>query len=314
MIDSLVSLARNYNRTVVFTIHQPRSNIVALFDHLLVLASGKPVYSGEFSKCHGYFQSIGHPCPPGFNIADFLSTLFISPTIIDVLSVLRVVDLTMNASMDLNTNDSAEHSVSPSEDATNLGDEERGLASRSTRIPPLSITSRASSASNTEETEPQTRRRSESVVGSIRRKTSQLLEAVTPSTSTRTDPAPVTPKLAELLDAYGRSDIASSIREEGEALRRGNLSRQTEGIIPSQQLPDVAVETTLLRGRKGASWGTQFRILSGRAFKNLYRDPALLTAHYLASIALAGASPDSCCHEIVLMGPMQLCVACFSVM
>ena len=53
-VDSLVSLARNYNRIVVFTIHQPRSNIVALFDQLLVLASGKPVYSGEFSKCHGY--------------------------------------------------------------------------------------------------------------------------------------------------------------------------------------------------------------------------------------------------------------------
>jgi len=47
------------------------------------------------------------------------------------------------------------------------------------------------------------------------------------------------------------------------------------------------VETTLLRGRKRASYGTQFRILSGRAFKNLYRDPALLMAHYLSAIALA---------------------------
>jgi len=42
-----------------------------------------------------------------------------------------------------------------------------------------------------------------------------------------------------------------------------------------------------LRGRKRASWGTQFRILSGRAFKNLYRDPALLAAHYISSVALA---------------------------
>ena len=225
-----------------------------------------------------------------------------------LLSILRVVDLTMNASMDFNKNDSAEYSISPSEDATNLGDEERGLASRSTRISPLSITSRTSSASNAEETELQTRRRSESIVGSIRRKTSQLLEAVTPSTSTGADPAPVNPKLAELLDAYARSDIASFIREEGEALRRGNLDRQAESgasteVDPSQQLPDVAEETTLLRGRKGASWGTQFRILSGRAFKNLYRDPALLTAHYLASIVLAGASRDCGCLEMTLMSP-----------
>ena len=53
------------------------------------------------------------------------------------------------------------------------------------------------------------------------------------------------------------------------------------------ELPDVAAETTLLRGRKRASWGTQFRILSGRAFKNLYRDPYLLAAHYLSAIGLA---------------------------
>lgn len=73
VVESLVSLARDYNRTVIFTIHQPRSNIVALFDQLVLLASGKLVYSGEFSKCQAYFAGMGQPCPPGFNIADFLS-------------------------------------------------------------------------------------------------------------------------------------------------------------------------------------------------------------------------------------------------
>ena len=74
VVESLVSLARDYNRTVIFTIHQPRSNIVSLFDQLVLLAAGRLVYSGEFSKCQDYFASIGQPCPPGFNIADFLST------------------------------------------------------------------------------------------------------------------------------------------------------------------------------------------------------------------------------------------------
>jgi hypothetical protein len=46
---------------------------VSLFDQLLVLAQGRVVYSGEFAKCHEYLESINHPCPPGFNIADFLS-------------------------------------------------------------------------------------------------------------------------------------------------------------------------------------------------------------------------------------------------
>ena len=73
VVASLVSLARDYNRTVVFTIHQPRSNIVSLFDQMIVLAQGRMVYSGEADKCHEYLQSIGHPCPPGFNLADFLS-------------------------------------------------------------------------------------------------------------------------------------------------------------------------------------------------------------------------------------------------
>jgi len=70
-----MSLARDYNRTVVFTIHQPRSNIVAMFDQLVLLAQGKLIYSGEFSKCQNYFTTIGQPCPSGFNIADFISKL-----------------------------------------------------------------------------------------------------------------------------------------------------------------------------------------------------------------------------------------------
>lgn len=73
VVESLVALARNFNRTVVFTIHQPRSNIVSLFDQLVLLAQGRLVYAGEFGKCQTYFDSIGQRCPPGFNIADYLS-------------------------------------------------------------------------------------------------------------------------------------------------------------------------------------------------------------------------------------------------
>lgn len=80
VIDCLVNLAKNYERTVVFTIHQPRSNIVAMFDQLLLLAGGKVVYSGEYAKCQTYFESIGHSCPPGFNIADYLSGSCESPS------------------------------------------------------------------------------------------------------------------------------------------------------------------------------------------------------------------------------------------
>lgn len=85
MIESLSQLAKNYNRTVVFTIHQPRSNIVALFDRLLLLASGRVVYSGKMETCYEYFKDIGHTCPSGFNMADFLSTCADAPCILALI-------------------------------------------------------------------------------------------------------------------------------------------------------------------------------------------------------------------------------------
>lgn len=72
VIESLVRLAKVYNRTIIFTIHQPRSNIVSLFDKLLLLSDGDIIYSGEMSECNKYFKSIGFECPLGYNIADYL--------------------------------------------------------------------------------------------------------------------------------------------------------------------------------------------------------------------------------------------------
>ena len=103
---------------------------------------------------------------------------------------------------------------------------------------------------------------------------------------------PLAPALVFLVDAYATSDIAAGIKDHGDQLRREVVrtdNGDATGGAVSNELPDVVFETSILRGRKGASWGTQFRILSGRAFKNLYRDPALLAAHYLAAIGLAGA-------------------------
>lgn len=77
VVESLVTLAQTYNRTVVFSIHQPQSNIVALFDQLILLAQGCMVYSGEFQKCQQYFSAVGYSCPSGFNIAEYLVGLMV---------------------------------------------------------------------------------------------------------------------------------------------------------------------------------------------------------------------------------------------
>ncbi|KZT23139.1 hypothetical protein NEOLEDRAFT_1096591 [Neolentinus lepideus HHB14362 ss-1] len=262
VIDSLVSLARDYNRTVVFTIHQPRSNIVALFDQLVLLAQGKTVYSGEYAKCQEYFESIGHPCPSGFNIADFL------------------IDLTMQASIESRSTESPSAELASTEDDANLRDEERGLGRPAL---PLSIRSSNGGRSSTvveDETELQTRpNTATSITSSVRKRTSELLDSVT-SSGHKAD-ALLSARLKELIDAYAASDVAASIREETEQVSGAQATGD------DRQLPDVAVESSLLKGRRRASWTTQFRILSGRAFKNLYRDPALLEAHYFSSIGLA---------------------------
>ncbi|ODQ51181.1 hypothetical protein SAICODRAFT_60202 [Saitoella complicata NRRL Y-17804] len=80
VIECLSVLARDYKRTIVFTIHQPRSNIVALFDQLVLLAKGRVVYSGDASECQEYLAAIGHPCPTGYNIADYLVDLTMGTT------------------------------------------------------------------------------------------------------------------------------------------------------------------------------------------------------------------------------------------
>ncbi|KAK8487023.1 hypothetical protein V6N13_096637 [Hibiscus sabdariffa] len=72
---TLRGLAR-CGRTVVTTIHQPSSGLYRMFDKVLVLSEGYPIYSGQADQAMDYFSSIGFT--PGFNFlnpADFLLDL-----------------------------------------------------------------------------------------------------------------------------------------------------------------------------------------------------------------------------------------------
>lgn len=163
------------------------------------------------------------------------------------------------------------------DDASNLADEERGF-SGNTQSSHISTNGNSSSSTHIDETELQSRRGSIASDSShfVKRKTSQLIDVI--RGNQHKGNRPLSPQLASLVDGYAASDIAAGIRSEIASLSNRN---------PEEELPDVAEENRLLRGRRGASWLMQFRILSGRAFKNLYRDPALLMAHYLSSIILA---------------------------
>lgn len=74
VLKVLVRLAKS-GRTVICTVHQPRSQVFSLFDQLLLLSQGRTVYQGLAVNAQEYFTSIGHVCPTTFNPADFFLDL-----------------------------------------------------------------------------------------------------------------------------------------------------------------------------------------------------------------------------------------------
>ncbi|TQN73513.1 putative ABC transporter ATP-binding protein/permease [Colletotrichum shisoi] len=71
LVRTLKRLATK-GRTVITTIHQPRSEIWDLFDNLIILTKGSPVYSGPASDCVPWFEAMGFRLPPFVNPAEFL--------------------------------------------------------------------------------------------------------------------------------------------------------------------------------------------------------------------------------------------------
>lgn len=63
--------------TVISSIHQPSSQIYALFDDLLLLDEGNIVYFGPIADAVLFFQSVGFECPTSYNPADFFMDLLV---------------------------------------------------------------------------------------------------------------------------------------------------------------------------------------------------------------------------------------------
>ena len=74
VMQSLRHLASS-GRTVVTTIHQPRSSIVQLFDQLLLLSESRVMYFGPAKDAVAYFSSLSFRSPSHFNPCDFFIDL-----------------------------------------------------------------------------------------------------------------------------------------------------------------------------------------------------------------------------------------------
>ncbi|KAJ4317288.1 hypothetical protein N0V84_007424 [Fusarium piperis] len=71
LVTTLRDMAQR-GRTIIMTIHQPRSEIWSLLDNLLVLADGGLVFSGPLSQSLPWFETNGFRKPPFTNPADFI--------------------------------------------------------------------------------------------------------------------------------------------------------------------------------------------------------------------------------------------------
>ncbi|XP_073054912.1 ABC transporter G family member 12-like [Primulina eburnea] len=69
VIQALKNTACN-DRTVLSSIHQPSSEVFALFDDLLLLSNGETVYFGEAKMAVKFFADAGFPCPSKRNPSD----------------------------------------------------------------------------------------------------------------------------------------------------------------------------------------------------------------------------------------------------
>ncbi|EAS29262.3 ABC transporter [Coccidioides immitis RS] len=305
VIECLVNLARTYNRTVIFTIHQPRSNIVALFDQLILLAKGRTVYSGSFMGCQPYFDHIGYTCPLGFNIADYLVDLtmhastarspeepllnadaqadhFRTPS--SSLRAVKSVASASNASFENSTTESAQDSTAPRKHIRRQSLRQRQERQLYTRKKTSGVDSPSTPRTDDED----------NAMGSLNDSTQQWLRLSRQQNSapsqTVEDPDHLPPiasgyitDLDVIISSYASSDVAASIRDEiasaVESARQANGSAD-----PTAQQGSGGVHMV---GYTRVSLLRQFIILSKRTWKNLYRNPMLMLTHYAIAILLA---------------------------
>jgi ABC-type multidrug transport system ATPase subunit len=57
--------------SVLFTIHQPASDIFESFDRIILLNKGRVMYQGTVEQAPDYFEARGYPLKPRYNPADF---------------------------------------------------------------------------------------------------------------------------------------------------------------------------------------------------------------------------------------------------
>jgi ABC-type multidrug transport system ATPase subunit len=74
----------NSGSSVLFTIHQPSSEIFDSFDRLILLNSGRVMYQGSVPDLPAYFSKRGYPIPKHYNPSDHIMRVSLTNSIEDL--------------------------------------------------------------------------------------------------------------------------------------------------------------------------------------------------------------------------------------
>ncbi|KAE9527334.1 hypothetical protein AGLY_013032 [Aphis glycines] len=72
VIKIMQRLVSDEGKTVVCIIHQPSTELLNVFNQLILVADGRIAYSGPPNKAISFFESVGYRCPDNYNSADFI--------------------------------------------------------------------------------------------------------------------------------------------------------------------------------------------------------------------------------------------------
>lgn len=72
LVQTLQELAQTRNCAILCTIHQPSSELFAMFDQVLLLAEGRVAFFGDPDDSIEFFAEQGYKCPTKYNPAEYL--------------------------------------------------------------------------------------------------------------------------------------------------------------------------------------------------------------------------------------------------
>ncbi|KAK9886093.1 hypothetical protein WA026_014884 [Henosepilachna vigintioctopunctata] len=76
---SMMNAMTSNGKTILCTIHQPSSDIFAMFSQIILLSEGRTAYMGTRTGALDFFNSIGFICPKTHNPADYFIRVLATP-------------------------------------------------------------------------------------------------------------------------------------------------------------------------------------------------------------------------------------------